>query len=207
MDMVKVTVSGSLDIHKIHRLVRSDEILVGYPDDVEHPAGEYLRHTVSKKTGKKLKRMERAASKGKAIQNSDLAEMLHDGTATIPARPFLMQALAEEKDVIKKALSAYFQERAKGKEGNLGKIGALAVGAIQRYVRGDYYRNTIPNAKGTIRRKGSDKPLIDTSFLINSTTFVVHNRQKMPDQRGKVTITESGTIVQPSAKIPTAVKP
>jgi hypothetical protein len=39
-------------------------------------------------------------------------------------------------------------------------------------VRGDYFKSVTPNAPGTIEAKGSDTPLIDTGFMINSTTFV-----------------------------------
>jgi hypothetical protein len=184
--MVKVSFHSSIDVHKLQRLVRADEMLIGYPDGIMHPASEYLRHKVSMKTGKKLKGKERVASKGEPVENSKLAEWLHNGTAAIPARPFLYQSLADGMNEILKAIGEYHRERMRGKEGNLAKIGAIAIGTVQRFVRGGYYEGHIPNAPGTRRSKGSSKPLIDTAFLINSTTFVVRNLKKKPDQRAKL---------------------
>jgi len=34
--MMKLSIGGSVDIQKIHRLVRNDEVLIGYPDGVDH---------------------------------------------------------------------------------------------------------------------------------------------------------------------------
>jgi len=160
--MVKVEVGGEIDVHKIQRLVRSDEILVGYPSGDKHPDSD--------------------------IDNADLAEALHDGTAAIPARPFLLQGIGSEMVEIRKAIKEYHEIRMTGKEGNLAKIGALAVGAVQRFVRGAYYRSKIPNAPSTIRRKGSDLPLIDTGFLMQSTTYVTRNLKKRPDVRAKMEV-------------------
>ena len=56
---------------------------------------------------------------------------------------------------------------------SLAGIGVFLVGAVQRFVRSDYYKSAQPNAPRTISRKGSDTPLIDTGFLVNSTTYVV----------------------------------
>jgi hypothetical protein len=160
--MVNIAVGGQIDIHKIHRLVRSDEMLVGYPDGVKHPDSK--------------------------VDNATLAQWLHDGTAAIPARPWLLQGLGAGMTEIRKAIKEYHLERMKGKEGNLSKIGAIAIGAVQRFVRSGYYRSKIPNAPSTIRAKGSDMPLIDTGFLINSTTFVVRNLKKKPDRRAKMEV-------------------
>jgi hypothetical protein len=145
--MVKLEIGGGVDIQKIHRLVRSDEVLVGYPDGVSHPDS--------------------------AIQNSDLARALHFGTAKIPARPFLYQAIASIRTELQRKLREMYKRSVKeGKEPegeySLEGIGALLVGAVQRFVRGDYFKSVTPNAPSTIAAKGSDTPLIDTGFMINS---------------------------------------
>jgi hypothetical protein len=165
--MVKLAVGGSIDVHKIQRLVRSDEILVGYPSGIKHPDSPF--------------------------ENADLAERLHDGTSTIPARPWLYQGIASALSEIRKAIKEYYEAFVADQPGaNPAKIGALAVGAVQRFVRGDYYRSKIPNAPSTIARKGSDKPLLDTGFLINSTAYVIAEKEKRPDRRKKATVSDSG---------------
>ena len=144
--MVKIEVGGHADIQKLHRLVRNDEILVGYPDGVSHPDSE--------------------------IQNSDLARALHNGTARIPARPFLYQAIVSVRQQLRAMLREQFKKQIKRGEFSPEGIGAFMVGAVQRFVRSGYYKNTAPNAPSTIRRKGSDTPLIDTGFMVDSTTYV-----------------------------------
>jgi hypothetical protein len=186
--VIKIAVGGEVDVHMIERMVRTDEMLIGYPAGIQHPPGTYLRHKRSEKTGRRMKRMERATSMGEAVENATLAEWLHNGTADVAARPFLLQGIRSELEAIRGAIKSYHQERMKGKEGNLAKIGALAVGAVQRFVRSGYYKGKIPNAPSTIKRKGSDTPLIDSSFLVNSTAFVVRNLMKRPDRRAKLRV-------------------
>jgi hypothetical protein len=191
--MVKVAVGGSIDVHKIQRLVRSDEILVGYPSGIMHPASTYLRHKISSKTGRRLKGMERAGGGGGEIENADLAEKLHDGTSDIPARPWLYQGISSAMGKIRKAIKEYYEAFVADLPGaNPAKIGALAVGAVQGFVRGDYYRSKIPNAPSTIAQKGSDRPLLDTGFLIDSTAYVIAEKEKRPDRRKKATVSDSG---------------
>lgn len=149
--MVEVGIGGRVDVQKIHRLVRDDEVLVGYPDGVEHP--------------------------GSAIQNSDLARALHFGTRRIPGRQFLYLSIAENGEQLRRMIRRLLERRvSEGREPegefSLDGIGAFLVGAVQRFVRGDYLKSAVPNAPSTVRRKGSDTPLIDTGFLVNSTTYV-----------------------------------
>lgn len=150
--MVEAKAGGTVDVGRLERAVDGAEILIGFPDGIRHP--------------------------GSDVDNSQIAEWLHDGTATIPSRPFLIEGIASDIETINKAIKEAFE--ALLHDGKLGarKIGALAVGAVQRFVRGDYYRTHTPNAPATIARKSKgkkigDTPLIDTGFLINSTTYVV----------------------------------
>ena len=61
-----------------------------------------------------------------------------------------------------------------GGKANWNKIGGMAVGAIEEFVRGDYYRQNVPNAKRTIEYKGSDHPLIDGANMIQSLKYLVN---------------------------------
>jgi hypothetical protein len=150
--MIKMSIGGSVDIEKIHRLVRNDELLVGYPDGVQHP--------------------------NSTIQNSDMAKALHFGTRKTPARPWLYDTIISVRVELKEKLRKMNQKRIeRGEAGVTGEfslegIGAFLVGAVQSLVRGGYYQGTTPNAPSTIKRKGSDIPLIDEGFLMQSTTFI-----------------------------------
>jgi hypothetical protein len=166
--MLKIGIGGHADIQKLHRLVRDDEILVGYPDGVTHPDSEK--------------------------QNSDLARDLHNGTSRIPARPFLYQSIVSVRQQLREMIREQFKKQIKRGEYSPEGIGAFMVGAVQRFVRSGYYKNTVPNAPSTIRRKSrkgkvSDTPLIDTGFLINSTTYIT---RKHPPKLVERNITVKG---------------
>ena len=155
--MMKLSIGGSVDIQKIHRLVRNDEVLIGYPDGIEHHSTKHP---------------------DVHIQNSDMARALHFGTRYIPARPFLYDAIISVREELKLKMRKMHQKMIeRGEAGVTGEyslegIGAFIVGAVRRLVESGYYRGTIPNAPSTIKRKGSDNPLVDEGFLMQSTTFV-----------------------------------
>ena len=154
--MVNIKIGGSVDIQKIHRLTQENELLVGYPDGVQHPKSK--------------------------IQNSDMARALHFGTRHIPARPWLYDTVVSVWTELREKMKKMYQksmERGASQEVtgefSLEGIGAFLVGAVQSLVRGGYYKGVMPNAPSTIKRKGSDTPLIDGRFewtLMQSTTFV-----------------------------------
>jgi hypothetical protein len=154
--VVKIKVESDLDVKKLERCVRGDEILIGYPSGISHPNSD--------------------------AENSKLAEWLHEGTATIPSRPFLYQGILSQKEMLRREIRAAFRNLILRGETGAQKVAVLAVGAVQEFVRGDYYKTNIPNSPETIRakskgkgksRKVGDRPLIDTGFLINSTTYVL----------------------------------
>lgn len=149
--MIETKAGGHIDVEKLERCIGDREVLIGFPSGVRHPDSD--------------------------VDNDQLAEWLHDGTSTIPARPFLLQGIASEIEAINAAIHEAFVSLVNEGKANARKVGALAVGAVQRFVRGDYYRTHEPNSPETIRRKGSDTPLIDKAFLINSTTYVVRGQE------------------------------
>ncbi|MCP1236510.1 hypothetical protein NKW55_07795 [Gluconobacter kondonii] len=91
-------------------------------------------------------------------------------TATIPARPFMRNAIANNQDQWPALLAAALKQ-AKGDLDKALDIAAEAiVGQVQEEIRnlGDP-----PNAPSTIRSKGFDKPLIDTGHMLNSVGYEV----------------------------------
>jgi len=174
--MVNIKIGGSVDIQKIHRLQEENEVLIGYPDGVQHPVYVGHKHTPSGKISKK-----RAFSVLLSnLPNADLARALHNGTRYTPSRPFLYDAIISVRQELREKLrKVYHRKIERGEEGeeNNGEfsfegIGAFVVGAVQRLVRGGYYKGVMKNADSTIARKGSDTPLIDTGFLMQSTTYI-----------------------------------
>lgn len=110
------------------------------------------------------------------IETADLARALTYGFKGVPPRPFLYEGLQASKKEILEAYRVQAEKAHAGLKPNWEKVGTKAVGAIQEFVRGDYYRTHVPNSPKTIKWKGSDTPLIDGGDLINSMTFVVNGK-------------------------------
>lgn len=112
-------------------------------------------------------------SQSESKETAELAKELSYGTATTPARPFLEEGINSKKNELNKAMEEQVEAVKNGKNANWDKVGTMAVGAVQEFVRGDYYKSTKPNSPETIKEKGSDTPLIDTADLLNSCEYVV----------------------------------
>jgi hypothetical protein len=104
---------------------------------------------------------------------ADIAAWNELGTSTIPARPFMADSVDKHQDEINKFCKERmkrFSSGAEDAETVLKLCGNFQVGAIQKeIVDGDF----APNAESTIRKKGSDKPLIDTGRMRQSVHFVI----------------------------------
>ena len=172
---LRVNIKNTVDTSKIQALARkaAANILVGFPSgDMHVPTihknenGEYRTYD-----GKNVEDLE-------PIENAELAKALSFGTSTIPARPFLEDGIASKKEELKKALQEEAKKVIDGGQANWNKVGTMAVGAVQEFVRGDYYKTNVPNSPRTVEYKGSDKPLIDGANLINDLKFVVQSGGK-----------------------------
>lgn len=111
----------------------------------------------------------------------DIALYNELGTDTIPSRPFLAQTVAQQGDAIKKASAEWIMQVAEGKLSRmqaLKNIGVLVKGAIQHQMaEGEF----APNTPSTIRKKGSDKPLIDTGQLRQGVSYKICRKGKYDD--------------------------
>ncbi len=103
----------------------------------------------------------------------DVAMWNELGTSRAPSRPFMRKSVDENADKISAFLKAQLQKLARGEttaEQILKAVGVFQKGLVQAKIRdGDF----APNAPRTIRRKGSDKPLIDTGRMRQSVNFVI----------------------------------
>lgn len=168
---LKVNIRTTVEIQKIQKLADQGrvQILVGFPSGREHvptlhknKEGNYQGYD-----GEDPTQME-------PIETAELAKELSYGTATIPARPFLEEGIKSKENEILKTMQEEATKLKNTGKANWMKVGTMAVGAVQEFVRSDYYKQNVPNAQKTIDYKGSDTPLIDGGDLINSVTFLVN---------------------------------
>lgn len=100
---------------------------------------------------------------------ASLAAVLEFGNERIPSRPFLRQTLAENQN---KYIDLFVNLIGKGisVEQVYEQIALIAQGDVQLNIaKGDW----VANAKSTIKRKGSSKPLIDTGKMRQSVRGIV----------------------------------
>lgn len=180
---LRVQIQNTIDLKKIQKLMDAAnvEILVGFPSGMEH------QNTLHKDDFDKPNEKRRGKYVGlhgedpldqQPIETAELAKMLHYGTANIPARPFLEDGIRQNLGKIKRALQDESQKLAEGKKANWGHVGTIAVGAIREFISSDYYKQRVPNAKSTIKWKGSDTPLIDGGVMKESLQFVINRGGK-----------------------------
>ena len=110
------------------------------------------------------------------ITNAELAYIHSKGSPMhgIPARPFLEPSIEANKATISKLLAKALKAGAEGGsvDAGLELVGQFASDAARRWFV-DPQNGWPPNSPITIKRKGSDRPLIDTGELRKSITFVV----------------------------------
>lgn len=105
----------------------------------------------------------------------DIAMFNELGTVHIPSRPFLRDSVDAHTDEINAFLQSMRSQLVRGSSAEqiLKKIGVFQKGLIQEeIVNGDF----VPNSPETIKRKGSDKPLIDTGRMRQSINYVIQEK-------------------------------
>lgn len=103
------------------------------------------------------------------IHAASVGRWMEFGTLKIPMRPFLRPTV--DKNI--KRWTAFLHTQLKGGadvELSLNRVGELARGDIIKSLTSV---TSPPLAEATIKRKGSDKPLIDTGFLRASIDYKV----------------------------------
>lgn len=168
---LRANIKNTIDTKKIQALMDEAhvDILVGFRGGQQHHMN--VRRKNRKEPYRDINGVEVKNVKSPDIDQ--LAMMQHFGAANIPARPFLTDGIRQNLGKLKAAMKEETQKVADGGKANWSKVGTQAVGAIQEFVRSDYYKQKKPNSKKTIEYKGSDVPLIDTAEMVNSITFIV----------------------------------
>lgn len=106
------------------------------------------------------------------VDIANIAMFNEVGTSRAPSRPFLRMSVDENTEKITKMCQAQVKRLAKGASAQeiLQTLGTFQKGLIQEKIGSGSFT---PNAASTIRRKGSDHPLIDTGRMRQSVSFVI----------------------------------
>lgn len=166
----RVDITKALDTKKIQEISRKAavNILVGFPSGMQHVP------TLHKNQDGNFEGYHHEDPRDiEPMETAELAKMLSYGTDTIPARPFLEEGIDSKRQELVEELRTQASKAVNGGSANWNKVGTMAVGAVQEFVRSDYYKNTVPNSDRTIEYKGSDTPLIDGGNLVQSVQYVV----------------------------------
>lgn len=110
------------------------------------------------------------------VGGDDLVQIgrAHEFGLGVPERPWLRTALARHGKLWVGGLKVALKQRAQGEYTaatlTLRQVGVFAVGKVQETIRTGPW---VPNSPLTIALKGSSKPLIDTTQMINSVRATV----------------------------------
>ena len=114
---------------------------------------------------------------GEPINNAELAYIHEHGSPinNIPPRPFLKPSIKKNLATVevlqKQMIKAALKGDKEGVKRSAELLGMHSRNNAKKYITAG--TNLTPNKPATIKRKGSDKPLIDTGALLNSISYVV----------------------------------
>ena len=97
----------------------------------------------------------------------------------VPERPFMRPAVFERKQELNAFLRSEYKKAMKEDRDTmkvLRKFGELVVSAIQTQIWSGHY---VSNSPATIKRKGRNKPLIDTELMVNSVNYEAKEVQRV----------------------------
>lgn len=110
------------------------------------------------------------------VDLADIAMWNELGTASAPSRPFLRKSVDENEEKIISFGQFQAKRLTQGATAQdvLTALGVMQKGLVQeKIVDGDFE----PNAPSTIKKKGSDKPLIDTGHMRRSVNFAITEKE------------------------------
>lgn len=182
--------SGLAGICKELENLSKKEILVGIPeeeatrknDDAINNAELLYIHTHGVRNKIMREEMQSNIEKGMKYSKVHSLYLKEHGSPllNIPPRPVLEPAIENSKEIIAQQLKAVsvsaLNMNVSETEANLHKVGMLAQSAAQNWFENPK-NNWVPNAKSTIKKKGSNIPLVDTNELRKSITYVLRDKK------------------------------
>lgn len=168
----------------IKKLVKK-EILVGVPDGAERKDSHinnaqllYI-HTNGVRDTSMRQEMQHNINDGKTYSEAHQMYLQEHGSPmySIPPRPVLKPAIEKNQDKIAKKMVKAVNSALEGKnpQNDLEKTAIFAQNKVRAFFT-DPDNGWTPNAKSTIDKKGSDKPLIDTAQLRKSIVGIVGDK-------------------------------
>lgn len=111
----------------------------------------------------------------RGVDMAQIAMFNELGTSSAPARPFLRMSVDENQSQITAMGKAQVKKLAQGAtaEECLKEVGAYGVKLVQEKIGNGSF---VPNAPSTIKKKGSDHPLIDTGKMRQSVKYVIKRK-------------------------------
>jgi hypothetical protein len=136
--------------------------------------------TAQDRTAQVAKLMGKKARKTEQINNAQLVFIHTNGSPLrhIPARPIIEPAIEDKENAasiceeLKLAATAALEGKPEEVTRQLKRAGLDAQNRVRAWFTNPK-NHWAPNAASTIRRKGSDKPLIDTGSMRKAITYVV----------------------------------
>jgi hypothetical protein len=173
------------DVAKSLEEIERQSVMVGIPEQRASRGSEevnnaelgyVLAHGVRR--GEVRRFVKDAQKQGQTYSEAMQAYIMAHGDPLwhIPPRPFLEPAIEHNKEnlgtqqgkVLKKALEGK-RDQAKTE---LGKLGMYSKRIVQEWFTNSA-NNWPPNAPATIKRKGSDRPMVDTGKLYAAIDYVI----------------------------------
>lgn len=188
---VEVTETGEGDLKRILEALKKlseDELLVGVSADTAGSGrGEDINnaelafiHTNGVRAAGMKAETDKAVEEGTPYPLALQAYIKEHGSPAyrVPPRPFLEPGIEKHLDLVESGMKAALQDVLDGGDGKAQRerLGATMAAKVQAYFQED--NGWPPNAPSTIKRKGSAQPLVDTSALRQSITYIIRPKDK-----------------------------
>ncbi len=152
---IKVLNESLIDVKNILKDLKNTEILVGVPQEESSHEG--------------------------SVNNAELLYIHTNGSAVmnIPPRPVIEPAIEDNKqqigEILKNSMEKALNSDREGAFEEFEKAGMYGQNAAREWFTNPK-NNWAPNSASTIKKKGSDRPLIDTGEMRKSIVYVIRKK-------------------------------
>lgn len=154
----------------MNHLKKKIEIKVGFPQDKQITYPAHDRKDRKGGGGKTVAQVAKIQEFGATNVHWEELNNGHGGNINIPARPFLRDALKNNKKEIIKMLMNWYLPKNIGNPKYLNDVGLIMKKMVQNSIQNGNWK---PNSPRTIAIKKSSQPLIDRGIMKNSVNYEV----------------------------------